>query len=60
LIYDQNTVNKFRTAPLWDIRFRGWLVHDAKSIAYHQRIMRRGGEASYSVQQYVRITRTEE
>jgi len=27
---DQSTTNKFRTAPLWGLRFRSWLIHDGQ------------------------------
>ena len=43
---DQSTANKFRTGPLWGLRFRSWMMHDGKSITYHQAITRHGGEAS--------------
>lgn len=43
--YDQSTANKFRTAPLWGLRFRLWMMHDGKTITYHQAIMRHRGEA---------------
>jgi CxxC motif-containing protein (DUF1111 family) len=33
--YDESTANKFRTSPLWGVRFRSWLMHDGKSITYH-------------------------
>lgn len=54
--YDARTANKFRTAPLWGLRYRSWLMHDGKSITYHQAIMRHAGEASDSVQQYMRLS----
>ena len=54
--YDESTANKFRTAPLWGVRYRSWLMHDGKSITYHQAIMRHGGEASRVVQNYVDLT----
>jgi CxxC motif-containing protein (DUF1111 family) len=54
--YDESTANKFRTAPLWGVRFRSWLMHDGKSVTYHQAIMRHGNEASDVVQNYLRLT----
>ncbi|MGC1871160.1 MAG: di-heme oxidoredictase family protein [Acidobacteriaceae bacterium] len=54
--YDEKTANKFRTAPLWGVRYRSWLMHDGKSITYHQAIMRHAGEATDSVRQYMRLT----
>ena len=43
--YSQSTANKFRTAPLWGLRFRLWMMHDGRSLTYHQAIMRHRGEA---------------
>ena len=54
--YAAGSADKFRTAPLWGVRFRSWLMHDGKSVTYHQAIMRHGGEASDVVQSYVRLT----
>jgi CxxC motif-containing protein (DUF1111 family) len=33
---DQPTANKFRTPPLWGLRFRTWMMHDGTSVTYHQ------------------------
>ncbi len=54
--YDEDTANKFRTAPLWGVRFRSWMMHDGKSVTYHQAIMRHDGEASDVRQRYERLT----
>ncbi len=54
--YDEHTANKFRTAPLWGLRFRSWLMHDGKSITYHQAIMRHSGEASEVIDRYEHLT----
>ena len=54
--YAASTANKFRTAPLWGVRYRSWLMHDGRSVTYHQAIMRHGGEASGVVQNYVHLT----
>jgi CxxC motif-containing protein (DUF1111 family) len=53
---DQSTANKFRTAPLWGVRFRSWMMHDGKSITYHQAIMRHGGEATRVRERYETLT----
>jgi CxxC motif-containing protein (DUF1111 family) len=58
--YDESTADKFRTAPLWGVRFRSWLMHDGKSITYHQAIMRHGGEASGTVKRYEELTPVEQ
>lgn len=57
--YDEDTANKFRAAPLWGLRFRSWLMHDGKSITYHQAIMRHAGEASGVVARYEQLTPVE-
>jgi CxxC motif-containing protein (DUF1111 family) len=56
---DQSTANMFRTAPLWGVRFRSWMMHDGKSITYHQAIMRHGGEASEVRDRYEALTPVE-
>lgn len=53
---DPSTANKFRTAPLWGVRFRSWMMHDGKSITYHQAIMRHGVEAAKVRENYERLT----
>jgi CxxC motif-containing protein (DUF1111 family) len=52
---DQSTANKFRTAPLWGLRYRSWLMHDGKSVTYHQAIERHRGEASCAVDSYEKL-----
>jgi CxxC motif-containing protein (DUF1111 family) len=54
--YKADTANKFRTAPLWGLRYRLWLMHDGKTITYHQAIMRHRGEALDVTLNYVRLT----
>lgn len=54
--YAQSTANKFRTAPLWGLRFRLWMMHDGKTITYHQAIMRHRGEALNVTLNYVNLT----
>jgi CxxC motif-containing protein (DUF1111 family) len=44
-LLDQSTANTFRTAPLWGLRYRGWLMHDGQSTTYQKAIQRHGGEA---------------
>lgn len=41
-----NTANKMRTAPLWGVRLRPRLMHDAASLTLHDAIVRHRGEAS--------------
>jgi CxxC motif-containing protein (DUF1111 family) len=42
----QSTQNKVRTAPLWGVRLRTRLMHDAASVTLSDAIARHGGEAS--------------
>jgi CxxC motif-containing protein (DUF1111 family) len=52
----QSTANRFRTPPLWGLRFRSWMMHDGKSVTYHQAIMRHGGEASRVRERYEELS----
>ena len=54
--YDKRTASMFRTAPLWGLRFRTWLMHDGKSFTYHQAIMSHGGEATDVVGRYMQLS----
>lgn len=54
--YKESTAKKFRTAPLWGVRFRAWMMHDGKSVTYHQAIMRHGGEATDVIKKYRKLT----
>lgn len=58
--YARSTANKFRTAPLWGVRFRLWMMHDGKSLTYHQAIMRHRGEALDVTENYAHLTPTEQ
>ncbi|MBZ5574520.1 MAG: hypothetical protein LAO09_21905 [Acidobacteriia bacterium] len=53
---DPSTANKFRTAPLWGLRFRSWMMHDGKSVTYHQAIERHAGEAVKARDRYEHLT----
>jgi CxxC motif-containing protein (DUF1111 family) len=57
--YAQSTAKKFRTAPLWGVRFRLWMMHDGTSLSYNQAIMRHRGEALEVTLNYVHLTLTE-
>jgi len=54
--YTESTANKFRTAPLWGLRFRLWMMHDGRSLSYHQAIMRHRGEAPDVTENYAHLT----
>ena len=53
---DQRTANRFRTPPLWGLRFRSWMMHDGKSVTYHQAIMHHNGEATHAREHYEALT----
>ncbi len=40
------TRNRMRTAPLWGVRTRSRLMHDAQSLTVSDAILRHGGEAA--------------
>jgi CxxC motif-containing protein (DUF1111 family) len=56
---DQSTANKFRTPPLWGLRFRYGMMHDGNSTGSNQAIMRHAGEATTVRQRYERLTPTQ-
>jgi CxxC motif-containing protein (DUF1111 family) len=56
---DESTANKFRTAPLWGLRFRQDLMHDGNSPGSEAAIARHGGEATTVRQRYDHLTPTE-
>jgi CxxC motif-containing protein (DUF1111 family) len=56
---DQSTANKFRTAPLWGLRFRQDLMHDGNTPGTEAAIARHGGEATTVRQRYEHLTPTE-
>jgi CxxC motif-containing protein (DUF1111 family) len=57
---DQSTANKFRTSPLWGLRFRiGNLMHDGDTPNLEQAIGRHGGEASRVRDRYIRLSAEE-
>ena len=49
---DQATANKLRTPPLWGVRTRSRLMHDAQSLTYDDALRRHGGEASFVMNRY--------
>jgi CxxC motif-containing protein (DUF1111 family) len=53
---DQSTANKFRTPPLWGLRFRSSLMHDGNSPGTGPAIQRHGGEATVVRQRYDHLT----
>jgi len=56
---DQSTANKFRTPPLWGLRFRYGMMHDGNATGSHRAILRHGGEAATVRQHYEHLTSTE-
>lgn len=56
---DQSTANKFRTPPLWGLRFRDRLMHDGNSPGANTAIERHGGEAMAVRQHYEHLSPVE-
>ena len=56
---DQSTANKFRTPPLWGLRFRYGIMHDGNSPGTDQAIERHGGEAMAVREHYAHLTAVE-
>ena len=56
---DQSTANKFRTAPLWGLRFRQDLMHDGNTPGIEAAIARHGGEATTVRKRYDQLTSDE-
>jgi CxxC motif-containing protein (DUF1111 family) len=57
---DQSTANKFRTPPLWGLRFRATnLMHDGDTPSTEAAIARHTGEATTVRQQYDHLTPSE-
>jgi CxxC motif-containing protein (DUF1111 family) len=56
---DQSTANKFRTAPLWGLRFRQDLMHDGNSPGTEAAIARHVGEATTVRKRYDQLTSAE-
>jgi CxxC motif-containing protein (DUF1111 family) len=54
------TQNKVRTAPLWGVRLRPRLMHDAASLTLRDAILRHRGEASGVTDRFRRLTRAEQ
>lgn len=51
-----NTQNKMRTAPLWGVRLRPRLMHDAASLTLRDAIVRHRGEANGVTGQFLRLS----
>jgi CxxC motif-containing protein (DUF1111 family) len=52
--------NKVRTAPLWGVRLRPRLMHDAASLTLRDAIVRHGGEARDVTRRFKRLTQNEQ
>lgn len=51
-----DTQYKMRTMPLWGLRTRTQLMHDAQSSTYSDAIARHGGEAANEARQFEQLT----
>ena len=52
--------NKVRTAPLWGVRLRPRLMHDAASLTLRDAILRHGGEAGAVTARFTKLPRSEQ
>jgi CxxC motif-containing protein (DUF1111 family) len=55
----QDTANKLRTAPLWDLRMRPRYMHDLKSLTLRNAIERHDGEAEQVIRRFQDLTETQ-
>jgi CxxC motif-containing protein (DUF1111 family) len=53
-----NTQNKMRTPPLWGVRLRPRLMHDAESLTFHDAIVRHRGEASVVSDRFLHLSKS--
>jgi len=51
-----STQNKMRTAPLWGVRMRPRLMHDATSLTLRDAILRHRNEASETVARFKQLS----
>ena len=56
----ESSRNKIRTAPLWGVRLRPRLMHDAASLTFRDAILRHQGEASHVIQQFGKLKREDQ
>ena len=52
--------NKIRTAPLWGVRLRPRLMHDAASLTFRDAILRHRGEAYAEARRFRQLTPSEQ
>ncbi len=56
----ESTQNKMRTAPLWGVRLRPRLMHDAASLTLRDAILRHRGEASDESKKFERLGKSDQ
>jgi CxxC motif-containing protein (DUF1111 family) len=56
---DQSTQNKMRTAPLWGMRTRNELMHDAETYTRNEAILRHANEANGVINNYRALSTTQ-
>jgi len=54
------TRNKVRTAPLWGVRLRPRLMHDAASLTLRDAIVRHRGEASDASNRFRKLSASDQ
>jgi CxxC motif-containing protein (DUF1111 family) len=55
----QDTANKLRTAPLWDLRMRPRYMHDLKSLTLRNAVERHDGEAEHVIRRFQDLSETQ-
>lgn len=59
VVQGQASGSEWRTAPLWGLRFRPFLLHDGRARSIDEAIRLHGGEATRSVKTYNALSSTE-
>jgi CxxC motif-containing protein (DUF1111 family) len=54
-----DTANKFRTPPLWGVRFRSRLMHDGTTVTLLDAILRHKGEAEHVTDKFEKLKSSE-
>jgi CxxC motif-containing protein (DUF1111 family) len=52
--------NKVRTAPLWGVRLRPRLMHDAATLTFRDAVVRHRGEASDVTNRFLRLSKSQQ
>jgi CxxC motif-containing protein (DUF1111 family) len=56
IVQAQASGSEFRTAPLWGVRFRQFLLHDGRATTIDQAVLAHGGEARRARDRFARLS----